>query len=142
MAACPFCEIAARDEWADLVAWRTGDVFVVIPPRQRPRNPGHALVLPIDHRTALSSLPPATLATLYRTAGRVGLAQRRVFGATGTTMFQNETAPDQVLEHLHVHVVPRFPGDGFAMPDPGIVDVSREVRAAQARALRDAMSAE
>jgi histidine triad (HIT) family protein len=141
VAECPFCEIAAREEHADLVAWRGERVLVVVPPRQRPRNRGHALVVPRGHETSLDAMGDDALAELFGTAARTGAALRRAFGAVGTTWFQNDDAPGQALPHVHVHVVPRFEGDGFRMPDPGVVDVPRADRAAQARAIRDAWPA-
>ena len=140
MEPCPFCALAPDAAGDDLVAWRTPDAFVVVPPEQRPRNRGHVLVLPRAHVTRLADADAALLAALYGLAGRVGLGVRRVFGATGVTMFQNEAAPDQVLAHLHVHVVPRHPGDDFRLPATAKDRLTPDERRAQARALREALS--
>lgn len=136
---CPFCRIAAGLEDADLVALRTDRVLVVPALRQRRRNRGHALVLPADHVARTADADPALLGEILRTAGRVGLAQRAAFGATGTTTFLNEDAPDQVLPHLHVHVVPRRAGDRFRMPDPEGEVQDREERRLQGLALAAAL---
>jgi histidine triad (HIT) family protein len=141
MTECPFCEIAAREEHADLVAWRGERVLVVVPPRQRPANRGHALVVTRAHATSIDGMADGALAELFGTVARASVAVRRAFGAVGTTWFQNDDAPGQTLPHVHVHVVPRFEGDGFRMPEPGIVEVSRADRAAEARAIRDAWPA-
>ncbi len=133
---CPFCEIASGREDADLVVVRTAAAFVVPALKQRRLNRGHALVLPTAHVVRLADAEPPVLQELFALAGRVGLAQRRAFGATGTTLFQNEDAPDQIISHLHVHVVPRGAGDGFRMPDPAGETLDREERRRQALALR------
>ena len=118
MGDCPFCLLAAGPVDRDLIAHRTTSVLVVPAPRQRPRNRGHMLVLPRLHVTRLADVEGPLLQEIYGVAGRVALAARRAFGATGATIFQNDGAPDQVLHHVHVHVVPRRAGDGFRMPDP------------------------
>src|SRR5689334_9793353 len=97
MDACPFCEIASGAADADLVALRTPDVLVVPVTHQRPLNRGHVLVLPARHVTRLADAGPALLAEIYGVAGRVSMAVRTAFGATGATIFQNDGSPDQVL---------------------------------------------
>ena len=72
-------------------------------------------------------------------AGRVSMAVRKAFGAIGATLFQNDGTPDQVLYHVHIHVVPRSVGDDFKMPDPVKRSLTREERQAQALAVRNAL---
>jgi len=141
MADCPFCELAAGRVDPDLVAIRTPGTLVVPALKQRPRNRGHMLVLPTDHATRLAEVGGDRIREFHDTLGRVSAAVRRAFGATGATLFLNEDAPDQVLHHLHVHVVPRHRGDGFRMPDPAGEVLEREERVRQAEALRAALAA-
>lgn len=139
MEPCPFCEIAAGRADEDLVAHRAPHAVVVPALKQRRANRGHMLVLPTTHVTRLADADPGLLAELFGLAARVGVAARGAFGATGTTLFQNDDAPDQVLHHVHVHVVPRHDGDGFRMPDPSGEVLEREERRAQAGRLRSAL---
>ncbi|GII58589.1 hypothetical protein Pth03_69780 [Planotetraspora thailandica] len=139
MTACPFCAVGGGEIDADLVAYRSPGVFVIPTLKQRIRNRGHMLVLPVGHLTSLPEASPALLGEIFQVAGRVGAALATAFGACGTTMFQNDNSPDQVLFHLHVHVVPRFPGDAFVMPDPSGVVLPRAERAEQAAALMQAL---
>jgi histidine triad (HIT) family protein len=55
-------------------------------------------------------------------------------------MFGNTDAPGQELPHVHVHVVPRFPGDGFAVPDPAARPAPRAQRAELAARLRQVLA--
>jgi histidine triad (HIT) family protein len=136
---CPFCLLAAGGANEDLVALRTPAAIVVPALKQRPLNRGHALILPTAHVTRLIDAEAPLLHDLYSVAARVSMAVRAAFDATGATLFQNDDAPDQVLTHLHVHVVPRRAGDGFRLPDPASAEVSREERRRQALALRRAL---
>jgi histidine triad (HIT) family protein len=138
--ACPFCKLAAVGGNDDLVALRTRDLYVVPALKQRRLNRGHMLILPTMHVTRLIDVEPSLLQELLSVAGRVSMAVREAFGATGTTMFLNEAAPDQVLMHLHIHVVPRRTGDEFRMPDPSGQELSREERQGQALAMRRALA--
>lgn len=136
---CPFCDLAAGRTDTDLVIMRTPSVFVVPALKQRQLNRGHMLVAPAAHVTRLIEAEASLLQELYSVAGRVGMAIRNAFGATGVTLFQNDDAPDQELSHLHVHVVPRRSGDDFRLPDPNIEVVHHEERHRQALELRRAL---
>ena len=107
--------------------------------RQRPLNRGQMLVLPTRHITRLSNAGPTLLQELYTVSGRVSMAVREAFGATGATLFQNDDAPDQVLSHLHIHLVPRRHGDQFMLPDSKKVELSYREREDQAMALKRAL---
>ena len=63
-------------------------------------------------------------------------AALQAFGAVGTTVLVNDTAPDQTLEHLHVHVIPRFAGDDLVIPNPNSAAAPRGVRLELASKLR------
>lgn len=136
---CPFCEIASGRVDADLIAFQTPQVFVLPALNQRPLNRGHMLVIPVTHVDRLNDVEPALLQQLYTVAGRVSLAVRAAFGATGSTMFQNEGAPDQTVPHVHIHVVPRTAGDDFRIPDPRAERLSPQERYRQSLALREAL---
>jgi histidine triad (HIT) family protein len=119
---------------------RTGSVFVIPTLRQRPANPGQVIALPAAHVTALHRAEPGLLADLFGVVARLTEAAPAAFGAAGTTMFGNTDAPGQELPHVHVHVVPRFPGDGFAVPDPAAQPAPHAQRAELAARLRQALA--
>lgn len=139
MPECPFCElVAGRD--GELVALRTENAIVVPVPFQRRNNQGHVLVLPHAHVTRLIDASPELLQELYVTAARVGSAAREAFGATGVTLLQNDEAPDQMLYHLHLHVIPRRRDDAFRIPEPDKEAIGLAERREQARLLRQALA--
>jgi histidine triad (HIT) family protein len=138
---CPFCVIGAGGPDQDLVVFRTSSIFVIPTLRQRPANHGQVIVLPIDHVAALHQADPVLRTELFDVVTRITAAAPTAFDAAGSTVFQNNNAPDQSLPHLHVHVVPRFAGDSFAMPGLSTEPASRRLRADVARRLRQALDA-
>lgn len=120
---------------------RTGDVFVIPALQQRAANRGQVIALPVAHVAALHEAGPALRADLFDVVSTLTAAMPDAFGAIGSTVFQNNDTPGQELAHLHVHVVPRFAGDRFSIPDPGIETASRPVRAGLATRLRQALAA-
>jgi histidine triad (HIT) family protein len=134
---CVFCTIASGDVDDDLVACRSANVFVIPALRQRVRNRPHTLVLPVAHVRNLHDAGPRLLAELSAITARLTAAFPVAYRAVGSITFQNNVEEDGLPFHLHVHVVPRFDDDGFAMPDPaGVAEVPRTERLAQAAELR------
>jgi histidine triad (HIT) family protein len=121
---------------ADLVAYRSKNVFVIPTLMQRDKNPGHTLVLPLAHVTGLHEAQGDLLQEVFEVVARVSTAVKDAYQAIGSAITQNNDIPGQVLHHLHVHVIPRFDGDAFQMPDPRVSEAPREVRLARAFLLR------
>ncbi len=107
---CVFCRIVARQlpacvvhEDAETLAFM--DIGPIIP--------GHVLVIPKAHVDPLDAMPPALLHRVIDVAQRVARAQRAALKADGINLMQaNGRAAGQDVPHVHVHVIPRFSGDG------------------------------
>lgn len=138
-ASCPFCAIGSGASDADLVAFRTANVFVVPTLKQRSANPGQVVICPVSHVTSFHGLQAGLRNELLDVTFAVMGAAPRAFGALGVTVLVNDKAPDQALEHLHVHVIPRFVGDSLVIPNPDGSAVPRSVRLELAFRLRAAM---
>jgi histidine triad (HIT) family protein len=134
---CVFCSIGRGDIDGDLVARASDHVFTLPPIRQRARNRGHALVLPVAHVRNLHDAEPDLRAEIFSVIAQLTAAFPALYGAAGSYVFQNNVEPDGRPFHLHVHAVPRFPGDDFAEPDAAVAEVPRAERLAQAAVLRD-----
>jgi diadenosine tetraphosphate (Ap4A) HIT family hydrolase len=113
-----------------------------------PVNPGHLLVIPVAHAPDLSTLEPELGAELFRAAQHLGAALRRsTLRCDGITLFLADgEAESQLVPHVHLHVIPRFSGDNFALNPKGGVTTwehipSREVLDASASAVRSALGA-
>jgi len=105
-------------------------------------NPGHSLVVPRQHVENIYALPHTLAGPILAKAARVARAAKRVFGADGVTLRQNnDAASDQHLFHFHLHVIPRFTGDGARFNGAPQLITTAEQEAVGAQ-LRHALAAE
>lgn len=107
---CMFCKIARKEIPAEILDEDdTTIAFLDI----RPRAPGHTMIVPKTHASGLDTLPDGQVGPLFAAVKRMGQRIRRALGADGITYGINQgRASGQEVEHLHVHVMPRFSGDG------------------------------
>ncbi len=82
-----------------------------------PANAGHALVVPRVHYEGVSEVPGPEMAKLAVAVQKVAGAIKAGYGLEGLNILVNEgKVAGQLIPHLHVHVIPRFPKDGVATP--------------------------
>ncbi|MGR8920569.1 MAG: HIT family protein [Gammaproteobacteria bacterium] len=81
----------------------------------QPINPGHVLVVPNERAATLAELPPDTAAHMFRVGQRIAAAIRAsALRCEGVNLFLADgVAAGQTVFHMHLHVFPRFDGDGF-----------------------------
>ena len=107
---CVFCRIVAGEIPAEVVA-REPEVVAFLD--THPLADGHVLVVPRAHVALLEDLEPAAADALLRAVVRLARPVREALGAAGTTIgLNNGEATGQTIPHVHVHIVPRWPGDG------------------------------
>ncbi len=107
---CIFCRIVAGEIPGEVVA-ETDEILAFLD--VMPLADGHVLVIPKMHARIVEELPEQTAGALMQVASRVSAALCREFGAAGTTMgINNGAETGQTVHHVHLHVVPRFAGDG------------------------------
>jgi histidine triad (HIT) family protein len=114
MTDCIFCRIVAGDAPASVVHRDERCVaFMDI----RPVNPGHLLVVPLRHAPHLADTDGETAAHLMRVAHRLAAALRASgLRCEGVNLFLADgAAAMQEVFHVHLHVFPRFRGDGFGL---------------------------
>ncbi len=91
----------------------TQDDVVAVLVNPFPLSSGHTLIVPRRHVENIYALPEDIAGPVLSTAARIARAVKHVFAADGVTLRQNnDAASDQHLFHFHLHVVPRFAGDG------------------------------
>lgn len=113
--ACPFCLIVEGLAPCELVAhWP--NVWAITP--LDPVTPGHVLFIPTVHVTDFAEDPAVSSSVMFRVAQ---WAQGR--GACNLLTSLGADASQSVF-HLHLHYVPRRPGDGLMLPWTGQVTTS------------------
>lgn len=106
-----------------------------------PLNEGHCLVVTRAHAATLYDAAEADLQAAIATAKRVAVALRAALDPDGLNMLQaNGPAAFQSVPHFHLHLIPRWTGDGKGFDwelVPGdrarIQATAEKVRAALAR---------
>jgi histidine triad (HIT) family protein len=84
-----------------------------------PASPGHTLVLPKAHYLNLTQVPEKLLQQAVGVAKRLAPAITQAMEAEGCNLFLNNgRAAGQVIEHLHLHILPRSTGDGLRLHLP------------------------
>jgi histidine triad (HIT) family protein len=81
----------------------------------QPINPGHVLVIPKYHAESMENLPEEDAAHMMRVGQIVDKALRRSeLRCEGVNMvIADGRAAGQDVDHIHLHVFPRFKDDGF-----------------------------
>jgi histidine triad (HIT) family protein len=138
---CIFCELVAGklpisviDETEDVLA------FMDI----QPVNPGHVLIIPKRHAPYLEDLDSRLGGDIFAMGMRVAAALRKCgVRCEGVNLFlADREAAGQEVFHAHLHVFPRFAGDGFGLkfsPNYFVLPLRAELDDI-ARGIRNAMS--
>ncbi len=114
MSDCVFCDIVKGSSPASIVFQ---DEICIVFMDIWPRNPGHMLVVPKEHSASLSELKPDIGAHLFKVAQQMAKAARLSnVRCEGVNLWvsDGEVAGQDVF-HVHLHVLPRFDGDGFGI---------------------------
>jgi len=78
-----------------------------------PVNPGHTLVIPKEHYEDLLNTPDNVLDGMLNDSKKIAKAVLQAVGADGFNLGINVgKTSGQLVSHLHIHIMPRFPNDG------------------------------
>ena len=110
---CVFCEIQKdpkRDE-ANFVVKRAAHSYVVL--NIYPYISGHLLIVPNDHIGELDAAPKETTDELMDLTKRSQTALREVYKPAGFNVGMNlgRSAGAGIVDHIHIHIMPRWTGD-------------------------------
>ncbi len=112
---CIFCKIVAGEAPASFVH---RDDLVSAFLDIRPVTPGHILVIPNEHVVHTHDLPDTTGERLFAVARQLvhSLHRTDAIRADGVNLFVADgKAAGQEVFHAHLHVIPRYQGDGFVV---------------------------
>jgi ATP adenylyltransferase len=139
---CIFCaKLADADDERNYIVHRGERCFVLL--NLYPYNNGHVMVAPYAHVATLSEADEATAADLMHLTRRTESVLREVYNAPGYNVGMNvgECAGAGVAGHIHMHVLPRWPGDVNFMTAIGETRVLPEDLNTTAKRLRQAFTA-
>jgi histidine triad (HIT) family protein len=113
---CVFCEIVNGTSPA---SWVYQDDTVVAFMDIQPITQGHMLVLPREHAVLITDINEQAAMRTFKIARRLATVARHTLGASGINILvMDGEAAYQDVPHFHVHVIPRYPGDGFGLTFP------------------------
>ena len=137
-AGCIFCDALARGDDEPLLIHRGARAFVIL--NKFPYNNGHLMVVANRHVGRLASLEAAELAEImtFTQAAERALDAAYHPHAYNVGLNLGKPAGAGVLDHLHMHVVPRWDGDTNFMSVVGDTRVLPEELPATAARLRAA----
>jgi histidine triad (HIT) family protein len=99
-----------------------------------PLNDGHCLVIPRAHAATIFETEEADLRAAITTARRVAIAIRDTLRPEGLNVLQaNGAAAFQSVPHFHLHLVPRWTGDGKGFDWPLVAGDPARIQAAADR---------
>jgi histidine triad (HIT) family protein len=121
---CLFCKIIAKQIPAAVIYEDDRAMaFLDI----KPRSPGHTMVIPKHHAPNFLELPEAEVGPLFVAVKRVADILSLKLKCDGITVGINQgRASGQEVDHLHVHLMPRWQGDGGSPIQAVINNPSKE----------------
>ena len=132
---CLFCGIAAGEIPAEVIYDDSNAVaFLDI----RPRAPGHTVVIPRVHRPSVADLAPSEVGPVFLAVKKMAERLTRVLRADGLTIGINQGAVSgQSVDHLHIHLLPRFLRDGGGSihsvvdnpPEKSLAEIAQQLKA-------------
>lgn len=134
---CPFCEIVQREDPDAREVYRDEHVVAFFP--TDPAVLGHTMVVPRKHVADIWELDEMTAERLARATVRLARAIREAVHPEGLNVIQSSgEAATQTVFHLHVHLVPRWDGDGMGPIWPEETNYSQGQKDHALRAVREA----
>ena len=114
---CIFCQASRQtDDAASFIVHRGRHNFIIL--NKFPYTPGHLMIAPYRHVAVFARAPKAAsdeLADLLKLS--LGVL-KRAYRPQGFNAGMNlgRSAGAGVVDHYHLHVIPRWPGDSNFMP--------------------------
>lgn len=115
---CPIC-LAVQGVEDDRTMIKQADIFyrdelvmALVNSKFVGNNPGHVIVVPLQHYKHLYDLPDEVGERVMNISRQVAVALKKLRSCDGVTILQNnEPAGGQHAFHYHMHVFPRFEND-------------------------------
>ncbi len=139
--ACIFCEKGrSGDDEENLVVYRAERNFILL--NLYPYNNGHIMIAPFEHVATLEEAHEETALEMMRLVRAAEGVLRRVYRPKGINLGMNigACAGAGVAGHIHMHMLPRWPGDVSFMTTVGETRVIPEDLATTYKKLSEAFA--
>jgi ATP adenylyltransferase len=142
---CVFCRAATagpdtKNDEENLVVHRARKNYIIL--NLYPYSTGHLMVVPYEHVDMLQYASPETLEEMMLLTQRSQIHLQEIYRPPGFNLGMNlgESAGAGIAEHIHMHVLPRWPGDTNFMTTVAETRVLPEDLSSTWRKLRDAFA--
>lgn len=113
---CLFCKIAHGDIPSATI-YENSEFRVIMD--VSPASRGHALIIPKEHFKDIFDIDAVTAGKLFSLATEVARAMKSVLNCSGMNIVQNNgLIAGQTVFHFHLHLIPRYEGDGVNLGWP------------------------
>ena len=117
---CLFCQILDGKIQAHFIYEDDSHVAIM---DKYPIHRGHSLVIPRKHHEKITDMDVGEVSDLFSKVPSISRAVIEATGADGFNIGQNNgRAANQIIPHVHVHVIPRYEKIGVAWPTRSIAD--------------------
>ncbi len=107
---CVYCEIINKEIKSEIVFEDEASLAVL---DIHPLSPGHTLILSKTHAYSLLELPENQVGPLFLAVRKVLSQLAQSLNPDGFNIGVNQgKAGGQAIDHLHIHVIPRWHNDG------------------------------
>ena len=108
---CIFCKIA-KGEIHSATVYEDSHFTVILD--VNPATKGHCLIIPKEHFDNIYDLDGETAGKLFALATCIARAMRDALKCDGLNLVQNNgEIAGQTVNHFHLHLIPRYEGDGL-----------------------------
>ena len=130
---CIFCKIA-KGEIHSATVYEDSHFTVILD--VNPATKGHCLIIPKEHFDNIYDLDGETAGKLFALATCIARAMRDALKCDGLNLVQNNgEIAGQTVNHFHLHLIPRYEGDGLNLNWP-----QQEISAEQLEEIRPVCS--
>ncbi len=134
---CLFCRIIKKEIPAE-IAYEDNAALAVMD--IHPRSPGHVFMVPKAHAATLLDISDVDMGALFSAVRNAAELIKKALGPDGFTIGINHgRAGGQEVDHLHIHIMPRWADDGggsvqgvvHAAQQESIAAIAEKIRAAR-----------
>ena len=107
---CTFCEIVDRNKSARIISQNDKAIAFL---DAFPLSVGHTLIIPKRHYSKVQDMNNEYSSAIFDLLRDVTAAVEKATGTNASTIaIHNGVEAGQVILHVHIHIIPRFSGDG------------------------------